>query len=197
MTTATSASIGTAGGGDKERAVATLVTAFASDRIVRWALPEPHEFLTHFPELVRRFGTHAWESESGYVMGPFDGVALWLRPGVDPDNDGIGELMQQVIPEADQEKVFGFFGQMAEYHPHEPLWYLPFIGIDPSHQGQGLGSALLSHVLKEVDRDGQAAYLEATTERSRDLYTRHGFEVLGAIQVADSPTMYPMLRTAR
>ncbi|MBF8286835.1 MAG: hypothetical protein HW393_649, partial [Dehalococcoidia bacterium] len=36
-----------------------------------------------------------------------------------------------------------------------------------------------------------------TSERNRDLYARHGFEVTGTIQVADSPPMFPMLRKAR
>ena len=41
------------------------------------------------------------------------------------------------------------------------------------------------------------ADLEATSDRSRDLYAHYGFEVTGTIQVADSPPMFPMLRKAR
>ena len=41
------------------------------------------------------------------------------------------------------------------------------------------------------------AYLEASTERSRDLYARHGFELIATIQVADSPPLFPMVRKAR
>ncbi|MCH8850635.1 MAG: GNAT family N-acetyltransferase, partial [Chloroflexi bacterium] len=77
------------------------------------------------------------------------------------------------------------------------VWYLAMIGVDPARQGLGLGSALLAHTLAEVDREAKPAYLEASSERSRDLYARHGFEVIGTIQVADSPTMFPMVRKAR
>jgi GNAT superfamily N-acetyltransferase len=66
--------------------------------------------------------------------------------------------------------------------------------VDPLHQVQGLGSALLQHALKVVDRDKLPAYLEATSPDSRRLYERHGFEAIGEIQAADSPPLWPMLR---
>jgi ribosomal protein S18 acetylase RimI-like enzyme len=182
---------------DSERAVATIVTAFTADPITRWAVPEPHRYVTYAPELVRRFCGRSFEHDSAYATSGFVGAALWLRPGVEPDGDRLAELMVEAVTQESQEKVFDLFGKMAEYHPHEDLWYLPMIGVDPAHQGSGLGSALLSHVLTEVDREHRPAYLEATSTRSRDLYARHGFEVLGTIQVADSPPMFPMLRKAR
>ena len=37
--------------------------------------------------------------------------------------------------------------QMANYHPREPHWYLPLMGVDPTCQGKGLGSALMRHAL--------------------------------------------------
>ena len=39
------------------------------------------------------------------------------------------------------------------------------------------------------------AYLEATSRRSVPLYQRHGFEILGTVQINDtSPAITPMLR---
>jgi ribosomal protein S18 acetylase RimI-like enzyme len=182
---------------DKERAIATLVTAFTSDPILRWVMPDPHQYLTFFPELLRRFAGKAFDGQSAYSTDAFMGAALWLRPGVEPDQEPLVELIQQAIPEADQEKVFAMLEQMGEYHPQEPLWYLPVIGVDPARQGRGLGSALLEHVLAECDGEHKPAYLEASSERSRALYERHGFQTTGTIQVADSPPLWPMLRKAR
>ncbi len=62
-------------------------------------------------------------------------------------------------------------------HPREPHWYLPVVGVEPSAQGHGRGSALLRHVLARCDADRTPAYLEATSEHSRALYLTHGFEV--------------------
>jgi ribosomal protein S18 acetylase RimI-like enzyme len=86
---------------------------------------------------------------------------------------------------------------MAKYHPSEPHWYLPMIGVDPAHQGKGHGDALMVHALRRCDRDRVPAYLESTNPRNISLYLRHGFQALGTIQVASSPTLVPMLRRPR
>src|SRR5262249_42914118 len=89
------------------------------------------------------------------------------------------------------------FAQMGRYHPREPHWYLPLIGVDPPHQGQGYGSAFLQHALLLCDRDHMLASLESTDPKHIPLYERHGCEVLGTMQVGASPPIFPMLRKPR
>jgi ribosomal protein S18 acetylase RimI-like enzyme len=89
------------------------------------------------------------------------------------------------------------FEQMAKYHPNEPHWYLPLVGVDPAQQGRGHGDALMRYALERFDREKMAAYLESTNPRNISLYRRHGFEELGTIQVGSSPTLVPMLRRPR
>ena len=55
MTSTTAPSVATVADGAKERAIATIVTAFTGDPLVRWVLPDPHQYLTYRPEFVRRF----------------------------------------------------------------------------------------------------------------------------------------------
>jgi ribosomal protein S18 acetylase RimI-like enzyme len=86
---------------------------------------------------------------------------------------------------------------MAKYHPTDPHWFLPLIGVDPAHRGKGLGDTLMTHALLRADRDHVAAYLESTNPRNMSLYRRHGFDVLGTIQVGSSPPLVPMLRQPR
>lgn len=124
-------------------------------------------------------------------------MALWLPPGVSSDEEAMAALAQESVPPSEQEEVFGFPGQMPAYHPHEPHWYLPLIGVDPSQQGRGHGGALLQHTLQICDREGLPAYLEATSPRSKALYLCHGFEESGVIQAGNSPAMWPMLRKPR
>ena len=68
--------------------------------------------------------------------------------------------------------------RMQGFHPKEPYWYLPLIGVDPARQGKGLGGALLRHQLAICDRDGAPAYLESSNPRNISLYERHGFAAL-------------------
>ena len=86
---------------------------------------------------------------------------------------------------------------MGSYHPREPHWYLPLIGVEPVHQRKGQGSTLLQHALRQCDLDHAPAYLESTNPANIPLYERHGFEVLATIQVGSSPPIRPMLRAAR
>jgi ribosomal protein S18 acetylase RimI-like enzyme len=106
-------------------------------------------------------------------------------------------MIERTVDPATVPTVFRIFEQMGRYHPAEPHWYLPLIGVDPLMQGRGYGSALLRHALEQIDREGHVAYLESTNPANVPLYRRHGFEVLGTIQVDDAPPMTPMMRRAR
>jgi ribosomal protein S18 acetylase RimI-like enzyme len=86
------------------------------------------------------------------------------------------------------------FEQMGKYHPVEPHWYLPLIGVDPVDQGHGYGSALMKYSLERCDQDKELAYLESSNPRNISLYIRHGFEIIGTIRAADSPPLIAMVR---
>ncbi len=106
-------------------------------------------------------------------------------------------VIKDTVAEELKDAMFSMFEQMEAYHPHEQHWHLPLIGVDPMSQGRGYGSALLSRVLEGCDHQQVLAYLEATSPRNVPLYARHGFEVLGTLQVGTSPPIYPMLRKPR
>ena len=121
-------------------------------------------------------------------------VALWLPPGAEPDGEAVMGLSRESMNDEIFEDIGGVFQQMEEHHPTDEHWYLPLTGVDPVAQGRGLGAALLRHALKTCDRDGLPAYLEATSPRSRNLYLRHGFNVIQIIQEGTSPPLWAMFR---
>lgn len=53
---------------------------------------------------------------------------------------------------------------------------------------------MLGEVLDTADRAGQPAYLEATNQRNRALYERHGFRHVGDLTLPAGPTAYAMWR---
>ncbi len=182
---------------DEAGVIGVLTLAFSSDPMARWAQPDPHRYLTHFPSIAKAFGGTAFAQDTAYFAAGYAGAALWLPPGFGPDEETMIGLVERTAPEGIKDEIFGVFDQMAKYHPTEPHWYLPLIGVDPSQQGNGIGSALMKHALIPCDRDGTIAYLESSNPRNISLYERHGFEVIGDIQVGSSPTMRPMLRKPR
>jgi ribosomal protein S18 acetylase RimI-like enzyme len=182
---------------DQDRAFAALALAFAADPVSRWTWRDSHTYLTQFASFAWAFGGGAFAAGSAYVIGDFDGVALWLPPGVQSDEEAMGALLVQTVPEAVLPDLLAVVEQMNGHHPSEPHWFLPLIGIDPTQQGRGLGSALLKHALAACDRDGVPAYLESSNPKNVPLYQRHGFEVIGEIQAGSSPIIHGMLRQAR
>ncbi|WP_019180960.1 GNAT family N-acetyltransferase [Microbacterium yannicii] len=192
----TSPTIATASASDEAAVLAVLVLAFGSDPATRWTWPAPDEYLRHFPVFARILGGKAFSHGSAYYADGYGGGALWLPPGVHPDEGALAEVMQSSSA-APPEDVSALFEQMERHHPQEPHWYLPFIGVDPSHQGEGYGGALMTHALMACDRDHTPAYLESSNPKNVPLYERHGFDLLGTIRVGESPPIFPMLRRPR
>lgn len=179
-----------------DRCVATIVLAFSGDPAARWAFADPHAYFEIFPRFVRAFGGKAFDHGSAHHIAG-SAAALWIPPGIEPDEETMVALIESAVAESDREAMFGMFEQMAAFHPKEPHWYLPLIGTDPAKQGNGYGSALLRHALAICDRQKMPAYLEATSARNVPLYQRHGFEALGIIQAGSGPPITPMLRKPR
>ena len=193
----TTPAIKTATASDEDAAVSVVVLAFSADPAARWAWSDPQQYLTHSPAFVRAFGGKAFAHGSAHYADSYMGAALWLPPDVHPDEEKLVALMQSTVREQIRSDFFEVFEQMGRYHPSEPHWYLPLIGVDPAQQNRGYGSALLRHALSRCDHDKKLAYLESSNPRNIPLYERHGFEALGTIQVGTSPPIVPMLRKPR
>jgi len=182
---------------DEVQVIDAIVIAFGADPVARWCWPAPHDYLAHMPTFSRAFGRAAFANGTVHCTDDWGGVALWLPPGVHPDEDALGEVVQNTVSAAIGEDLLEALGQAAEYHPDGEHWYLPLIGVDPSYRGRGYGGALMAHALQLCDQGHSPAYLESSNPRNISLYERHGFEVLGTVQVGTSPPIVPMLRAAR
>ncbi|MFQ6142877.1 GNAT family N-acetyltransferase [Streptomyces seoulensis] len=203
--------IRTAGADDRELVVRLLDEAFQDDPVSGWVFPgQEYRRRTHY-RLMAAFtdivfaegridvtedgsacalwlsvpaGGHE-EPEADTIAGASTGTreaddAVRLREAVDPANPRVEEIARL----------------LAGTHPagraHEYLW---MIGVAPRRQGEGLGAALIRHVLDRCDREGLPAYLEASSPRSAKLYERLGFAATGhTLDLPDGPKMWPMWR---
>ena len=139
------------------------------------------------------FGGGAFTAGTARQVEDYAGAALWLPPGSELDEAAIGAS----LPSGRESEFAAVFEAMTSYHPQEPHWYLPLIGVDPARHRKGYGAALLQDTLRRCDQDYVAAYLESTNPANITLYQRHGFELRGTIQVGSAPPLFPMLRPAR
>lgn len=179
---------------DAERVFGALTLAFAADPPNRWMYPDPAQYLRYFPAFARALGGAALPRRTAFVNRDCTAVALWLAPDAGPDDEALTSLVAHSVAPDKRGIMAEVFDQMVRCHPQEPHWYLPFIGVDPARQGQGLGAALLRPVLTQCDSARLPAYLELTNPRNRPLYERHGFQAVGEIRAGSCPPIVPMLR---
>jgi GNAT superfamily N-acetyltransferase len=182
---------------DQADTIGVLTLAFSGDPMARWSLPDPAKYLATFSSIAKAFGGSAFEKGTAYIANGFTGAALWLPPGAGSDEESLKRIFDENTHDNIKDDMQRIFEEMEKFHPTEPHWYLPMIGVDPAHQGAGIGSALMTEGLKAVDHDGLIAYLESSNPRNISLYQRHGFEVIGEIQSGSSPVLRPMLRRAQ
>lgn len=179
---------------EQDVVIDTLKLAFGSDPATRTAWPDPQKYLFNFTNFAKAFGGKAFDNKTAHYVGNYSGVALWLPPNVDPDAEALLGLIEETTSEEVQGVVSQVFEKMGSYHPSEPHWYLPLLGVDPLYHGKGLGSILLKYATDRFDNDNVLAYLESSNPRNVPLYERHGFKMLGTIQINSFPPIFPMLR---
>ena len=170
----------------------TLASVFFDDPVFSWCYPDParrRQILPPWFEIVI-----ASNLAHGEIYTTDDAIAgaVWLPPNAEDDEQlaaALGEISGEYA-----ETLFEIFELMGQHHPHEPHHYLFLLATRSEWQGCGIGSALMRPVLEMCDRDATPAYLEATSERNKRLYLRHGFEVVGEIKLPGGPSMWPMWR---
>ena len=186
-----------AGDAEVDHAIATLVLAFVTDPVARWMYGDPHQYLLHMPRLFRALGKPSFEGGAAQRTNDGLGVALWLPPGVHGDDGPLEVVIAESVVEEKQAEVAAIFEQTEPYRPAEPHWYLSLIGVEALHRNKGRGAALLEHRLRQCDREHLPAYLWSSNPLNTSLYQRHGFEIAGTIREGSSPSIYPMLGSAR
>jgi ribosomal protein S18 acetylase RimI-like enzyme len=179
---------------EKDAVIDTLKLAFGSDPATRWVWPDPQKYLLHFSAFAKAFGGRAFVNKTAYYIGNYSAAALWLSPNIEPDIDTMLGLLHTTTSEEAQNILPRVFEKMGSFHPTEPHWYLPLLGVDPLYYGKGLGSILMKYASKIFDKDNSLAYLESSNPKNIPFYQRHGFEQLGTIEVDEFPPLFPMLR---
>jgi len=182
---------------DEAKVIATQVLAFGTDPVARWIYPDPLQYLTYFPQFVRTFGNKALEHKTTFFADRYIGAAFWFPPGVEADSEPLIDLLENSVAKPEQDDLFHVLEEMSHYHPRQSHWYLAILGVEPTQQSKGYGSALLQPILQECDRTRTPAYLEAFNSSNLPFYKRYGFEQIGLIQAGNSPPIFPMLRLPR
>lgn len=86
--------------------------------------------------------------------------------------------------------------QAGKLHPQDPHYYLEYLGVEPSLQGQGLGSMLLEHLTAKADEAHVGCYLETASRVNLPLYQRYGFRIIHETEIIGLPAWFMWRRNA-
>ncbi len=165
------------------RIAAMLGRAFVVEPAMLWSYGTDGDVAARFGRFFEIFDESFVESGALWEAGDALGAAGWIPP------DGLENLDQAFVRTVDElagdaERCQRFWTWMGSMRPQEPMWVLNQVGVDPDHQGGGIGSALVKLGLARAAEDGIPAYTEAGNPRNVPLYERLGFEVIAE---ADPP----------
>ena len=164
--------------------------------VSHWLIPDPDARRAIFPGYFQILLQHALDAGLICTTPQRTAAALWLAvTGPTPPPDGYARQLAETTGPFG-EKFLAFDEALARHHLTGALHhYLAILAVRPDQQGQGIGTALLQAHHATFDWQGIAGYLEASDERTRGLYLRHGYADHGEpIELPDGPCMYPMVR---
>ena len=186
--------------GEEAQVADMLAEAFLEGPIADWLIPERTTRLEVYRKYFRIFVDHIGVHGVIHVTEDLSGAALWLDETAEGGSPEI-ENYDRLLAEAGghwAHRLTMIDDTFARVHPHDPHWYLMFIGVLPSKHGRGAGSALLDFGHQAFGEF--AAYLEASNERNKALYERHGYKPMttrGVMLPDNGPPVWPMWRKPR
>ena len=122
------------------------------------------------------------------------GCAIWLPPG---ETAFLPERAAQVsipfatppLSDGAQARWDTFIGTIEPMHHQlmpDPHWYLVVVGVEPAHQGQGIGSAVLAPIVAQANHVHQPCYLETLQAKNLSFYKKHGFAVVNEVDLPEA-----------
>ncbi len=173
-----------------------LAAAFARDPVWSWLLRDDRTrrrrlerfFAVELEHVILPAGT-AWTTgdlAGGVLTTPPD---RWRVPIAQQARHAptLMSVFGRAVPRA-----LAFLARLESRHPREPHLYIPYAGVRPERQGEGVGRGLMERAIAEAG--GLACYLEATSPDNARLYRRLGFEDVGTMTFLGSPPVALMRR---
>jgi len=87
-------------------------------------------------------------------------------------------------------RLIEWFSRWARLDPEEPHAHLGPIGVAPEYQGKGVGKAMMTRYVEELDREGLEGYLETDRAVNVKFYENFGFGVVREEKVIGVDTWY-------
>jgi len=183
-----------------------LSSAFAGDPFYTFLFPDAERRAHLLPWLFDKLLSYA--NQYGLVLADsnYHGISVWLEPkhtrllplGVlraglflFPFKVSHLELKRSI-------KLAQVSNQLHRQAVSTPHFYLEAVGVEPSHQGKGLGRTLVQAGISRADETRVPCYLETYNPNNLGFYGSLGFSVVGREKALPSaPQVWGLLREPR
>jgi GNAT superfamily N-acetyltransferase len=194
-----------------------IADAFLPLAPCQWLIPDEAARREIFPSYFRMYVEHAMTDGMVHTTPGRDAAALWIPLGTglpDPPAGYHQQLAEITGPWAP--RFTAFDASLDAHHlTGTEHHHLAILAVRPARQGHGTGTALLDFHHAVLDQQRITAYLEASDQRTRRLYLRHGYADHGTAPIhlhdgplpgsdrhepgppAETVRMYPMVRRPR
>ena len=171
-----------------------MTDAFSADPVGKWISSDPEYPRWCWPMIVPFLIPH----NEVYVAGNGLGAAMWVPPeaklNIRPNIASIWNLWRRFGIRSIL-RLSRLISTLEPQHPRDQHYYLFAIGVRPESRGQGIGSALLEHVLQQCDRRKVGVYLENSNSLNLAFYQRYGFKLQSKIDLPrNGPSLWLMYR---
>jgi ribosomal protein S18 acetylase RimI-like enzyme len=167
-------------------AAAVMGRAVVDDPLFVSLLPDARQRASGVPPMMEMFLRIALAHGEVWVTPPpIRGVACWLSPAhstvTAEERDaagwsGVAAAWGREAVDRFQAFVTDRDSAVGSLAP-EPHWHLTWLGVEPGHQGQGIGSTLVRQTTTRADAEGMACWLFTFAPHNVPIYEHLGFAV--------------------
>ena len=177
-----------------ERASEVVARAFQDDPLWKHIFPSKIKRASGLSWLT--IGTIRYAQRYGevYTTKSVDGLAVWLGP--DNTTMTLGKMLRAGMFAVPLKIGLTALARLINFQIHADKlhkqsvsaqhWYLLLLGVEPSCQGEGIGTSLIQPVQAWADADRLPCYLETLNEKNIPFYQKHGYNVVSDVVLPGS-----------
>ena len=183
-----------------------LSSAFAGDPFYTFVFPDPERRTRLLPWLFNKLLNYANHYGLVFADSKYRGISIWLGPkhtrllplGVLRSGLFLFPFKVSHLELKRSIKLAQVSNQLHRQAVSTPHFYLEAVGVEPLHQGKGLGRALVQAGISRADETRVPCYLETYNPNNLGFYGSLGFSVVGSEKALPSaPHVWGLLREPR
>ncbi len=166
---------------DKSLVVDILTTSFAANQSVNYIIKQDKDRLKRVRHLMDYSFNVCYLFGDVFLSENKQACALVLYP--DLKKTTLKSLLLDIrliffsVGLSNIRKTLNREALIKKIQPKELMYYLWFIGVSPEHQGTGIGTQLLSDMIKDSSLKKRPIYLETSTLKNLPWYQKLGFHI--------------------